>query len=99
TSTPITESVSTRVPSGSPRTAARLSAWRTIANADARITTNNQIKTNANQRRLERSPNHRSPKRKKSPVVIKLAARAHSSVRREKPKSLEIFDSPAATEY
>jgi hypothetical protein len=77
-SMPLIDSVSTSVPKGSWTCSASASAWRTTANAEARMAPKSQPSMRPNQARLLRSASQRSPSARNTTVVARLAASGHS---------------------
>ncbi len=84
TSMPMTESVSTSVPRGSPSLTARLSAWCTTAKAELMMTAKSQTSMKTNHSGFERSESQPLPKSRNKAVVAKATARSHSCRRLEK---------------
>ena len=78
TSIPITDSVRTSVPNGSPSFTATLSAWRTTARADNRIAPKSHKRTKVNQAGLDRPASQPGPNPMKRAVVTRLTPSAHS---------------------
>lgn len=78
TSIPVTDSVSTSVPSGSPSRTARCSACRTIANDESKLTVKSYTRRKTNQIGSERSANQSLLKTRKSTVVSMLNSSGHS---------------------
>ena len=83
TSMPVTASVRTRVPSGSPSFAAMASAWRTAAKDASRITAKSHADISANQNGWDRSASHPAPKAMKSATVATQTTSGHSCASEE----------------
>ena len=78
TSMKVTDSVSSNVPKGSPRRAARYSAWRTTASDEPRMAANSHTKITPSQSGWPSPANNLSPRMKKASDVSALKPRNHS---------------------